>query len=297
MSRPGPARIQSEYQLFRAFRGLAALLPYDRRPAFGASLMRTLLRNSSRLSARIDNNLRLVMPSLDAAARLEIRDATAENFGRTFTEILNNREFHARGGWLAPEDSEGIDALRASAENGKGVILVSGHFGQWEAVRAWLRDIGTPASAIYRALDNPKINAEYVAGLEAAGAPVFPKSGRGIRGMVGHVARGGVVAILADQYQHRAAPLDFIGRPAPTALLPAELALKFDLPMIPVYGIRQPDAAHVQVVVEPPVPRGSASEMMQAANNSLAGRVLAHPGQYYWLHRRWTKDLPARIRS
>lgn len=292
MSKPGPVRTQSEYLLFRALRGLSALLPYERRPAAGARLMRGLLRTSGRLGARIDGNLRLVMPELDADARARIRDATAENFGRTFTEILNNPDFHASGMWAPPEPGPGVEAIRSAAAARTGAVLVTGHFGQWEAGRAWMKSEGIVCSGVYRAIDNPKINGIYVRNLEFGGSPVFPKSGRGIRALVAHVARGGIVAILTDQYQHRAAPLDFLGQPAPTALLPAELALKFDLPLIPIYGIRRPDGAHVDVVVEPPIPRGTASEMMQAANDSLAARIRAHPGQYYWLHRRWTKTLP-----
>ena len=64
-----------------------------------------------------------------------------------------------------------------------------------------------------------------------------------MRGIVAHLARGGIVAILTDQYERRAAPLDFLGRPAPTSTVAAELALKYKLPLIPIYGIRDPDGA------------------------------------------------------
>ena len=114
---------------------------------------------------------------------------------------------------------------------------------------------------------------------------------RTARRLVAHVARGGIVAILTDQHRRKAPVLDFIGHPAPTALLPADLAVKFKVPLVPIYGIRQPDRLHVQVVVEPPIAPASAEAMMQAVNDSLAARVRAHPGQYYWLHRRWVKTF------
>ena len=62
---------------------------------------------------------------------------------------------------------------------------------------------------------------------------------------------------------------------------------------MPIYGIRDPDGAHVAVVVEAPIPHSAAPEMMQAVNDSLAAQIRAHPGQYYWLHQRWVKPAPA----
>jgi KDO2-lipid IV(A) lauroyltransferase len=69
----------------------------------------------------------------------------------------------------------------------------------------------------------------------------------------------------------------------------AELALKYGLPMIPVYGTRQPDGLHVAVDFEAPIPPTTAEAMTQAAASSLAARVRSTPGQYFWLHRRWVK--------
>ena len=90
----------------------------------------------------------------------------------------------------------------------------------------------------------------------------------------------------------RATPIDFLGRPAPTVTIAADLALKFGVPLFPAYGIRDPDGRHVAVVIEAPIPHGTAAEMTKAFSDSLAARVRAHPGQYLWLHQRWAKSLP-----
>ena len=67
------------------------------------------------------------------------------------------------------------------------------------------------------------------------------RDGAGLRELVRHLRGGGVMAILLDQYAKRGAPIDFLGHPAPTGTSIAELALKYGVPMIPVYGTRQPD--------------------------------------------------------
>ena len=277
----------------RALIALAQHLPYRMRLALGSALLRGAVALVPRLRSRVENNLRLIFPEMPVGERRRIRRAMADNFGRTFTEILSNPDFHGRGYWIPPEPGPGTEAILRAAREGSGAVLVTGHFGQWEAGRAWMKSSGIACAGVYRPLDEPELNAIYLENLEFGGTPIFPKSRRGVRGIVAHVARGGIVAILTDQFERRGAPLDFIGHPAPTALVPAELAFRSKLPLVPIYGIRQPDGLHVQVVVEPPIPHSTVPEMMQAVNDSLAAQVRAHPGQYYWLHRRWVKRFAA----
>ena len=63
----------------------------------------------------------------------------------------------------------------------------------------------------------------------------------GVRELVRHLRGGGVMAILLDQYVKGGEPIDFLGHPAPTGTDDRRAALKYGLPMIPVYGTRQPD--------------------------------------------------------
>ena len=70
---------------------------------------------------------------------------------------------------------------------------------------------------------------------------MLPRDRPGMRELVRHLRGGGLMAILLDQFVRGGEPIDFLGHPAPTGLTIAELALKYDLPMIPAYGTRQPD--------------------------------------------------------
>jgi KDO2-lipid IV(A) lauroyltransferase len=274
--------------------GLARALPYRARLAFASAVARALVALVPDLRRRVEGNLRLVFPDMPAAERRRIRSAMADSFGRTMIEVMTRRAFQARRAWTGPT-GPGWDALQAARREGRGALLVSGHFGQWEAVRAALMANGIESGAMIRPVKNPFLNADYLANVEAGGRPVIGRDGAGIRELVRHLRRGGVMAILMDQYTKRGAPIDFLGHPAPSGTAIAELAIKYRLPMIPVYGTRQPDGLHVAVEFEAPIPPGTAVEMTQAAADSLAARVRADPGQYYWLHRRWVKrfDPPA----
>jgi KDO2-lipid IV(A) lauroyltransferase len=83
------------------------------------------------------------------------------------------------------------------------------------------------------------------------------------------------------------APLRFFGHEALTALSAAELALRYEADLVPTYGIRQPDGLSFEVVVEPPIPKGTPEAMTQALNDSLEALARRHLDQWFWIHRRW----------
>ena len=268
--------------------GIARALPYRARLGFAAGFARLLVAAVPSLRARAEGNLRLIFPDMPAAERARIRGEMAGSFGRTMIEVMTRRAFQARRGWSEPT-GPGWAALLEARAAGRGALLVSGHFGQWEAVRAALLDHGIECGSMIRPVKNPWLNADYLANVEAGGRPVIGRDGAGLRELVRHLKAGGVMAILIDQYARRGVDIDFLGHPAPSGTAVAELAAKYGLPMIPVYGTRAADGLGVNVEFEAPIRPGTPTEMTQAAAESLAARVRANPGQYYWLHRRWVK--------
>jgi KDO2-lipid IV(A) lauroyltransferase len=271
--------------------GIARALPWRARIAFGGWLGRRIVLNVPKFRRRIEANLVYVMPELDKAARDRIARETGDNFGRSFLEIFSMAEFRRRRLWGAPQ-GPGVAAARTAQAEGRPVLLVTGHFGQWEAGRAAAAEaLGREVAGIYRPLNNALLDGAYVRELELGGRPMFPKGAKGLRGLVGHLSKGGAVAMLVDQYDRRSPVLDFVGRPAPSLTLAAELALRTGAVLIPGYGVRAEDGLHMTVTMEAPVPHSTAKAMTQALNDSLAAQVRAHPGQYFWLHRRWRKDL------
>lgn len=267
--------------------GAARALPHRARLRFGAGLLRCAAALVPDLRARIEGNLKLIFPDLSAEERAALRHATAGNVGRTLVENITSPAFLRRAPWSEPA-GPGWPIVREAARAGTGAILVSGHFGQWEAVRGALKARGISCAGLYRPLGNPYLESYYVTTLRAPG-PVFPRGGKGFRDLVRHLRAGGVVAVLLDQYVQRGAMIDFLDHPAPSGTAMAELALKYSVPMIPAYGTRRADGVAIDVYFEPPIPPSTPEAMTQAAADSLGARVRAHPAQYYWLHRRWVK--------
>lgn len=116
---------------------------------------------------------------------------------------------------------------------------------------------------------------------------MFPRDRHGFAQMVRHLRAGKLLALLIDQHMSKGARLSFFGQPANTAVSAAQLALKYDALLVPIYAVRKADGLGFAIEVEPPVPHSDEKTMTQALNDSLEAQVRRHPEQWLWTHRRW----------
>ena len=138
---------------------------------------------------------------------------------------------------------------------------------------------GYPIGELYKPMTNRYFNGHYVRANEKVGKPVFAKDRAGMAGMLLFLRQGGMLGIVLDQYMANGAPLHFMDEPAQTALSTAQLALKFDALVVPVYGIRRPDLGF-DLIIGKEIPKGSAEEMTQALNDDLGAQVRSYPEQW-----------------
>ncbi|MFQ5624613.1 MAG: lysophospholipid acyltransferase family protein [Paracoccaceae bacterium] len=267
-------------------------LPMNVRGAFAGRLMQLIVPLSPNLRRRIDNNLDLVFPDLGPAERQALRRRILLNLGRSLMEmqcgaeiVAQKSDFHVSG--------PGFEALRRARAEGRGAIIMAAHFGHWEAGRITLMDAGMECGALYRPSNNPLFDSDYFDAIRQRGEPVFPRGAQGMRAMIRHLRKGGFVGVMHDQSIKRAPLFRFMGHPAHTATTIAELALKFDLLVVPNFNIRRENSPEVDVVFESPAAHTTPAEMTQELNDRLEARVRANPEQFYWLHQRWKlhKDL------
>lgn len=273
----------------RALRGLIWLLlrlPYRWRVPLCGWVLSRVIAPIAGYRARVRENLALVLPDLPPAEVERIARAVPDNVGRTVIEIYSGPEFIAHA-VSHPLTGAGVAALEAANKAGRPVILVTGHFGNYDASRAALIARGYRVGALYMPMANRYFNAHYVKAISGIGTPLFPRGRAGLADMVRHLRAGGMLGMLVDQHMHHGEELSFFGRPALTALSAAELALKYDALLVPTYAVRQPDGVSFEIIVEPPIPPGTPEAMTQALNDSLEALVRQHIDQWFWIHRRW----------
>lgn len=248
-------------------------------------------------------NLRLAFPDRDEKFRRATIRAMWDNLGRVAGELPNlaaiMRRWNAKdgAGWIA----HGAEHIRGVANGGGPVVFFSGHFGNWEVLPGAAIRLGIGFGIVYRAIGNPHID-RMVRRMRAAGSgedsiPLFPKGAEGARGIFAHLRRKGGIGLLSDQKMNDGVAAPLFGRPAMTAPAAAQLALRFDCPMIPVRTVRL-GPARIGVLIEPPLPRpapGSRHEdvalLTQAMNAHIEAWIRERPAEWLWLHRRFDKAI------
>lgn len=270
--------------------GLLRPLPYDRRIRALGWLGAHVLGPLAGMRARIRANLSHVMPDLPRSEVDRLCRQVPDNMARTIGEIFTGAEFLNRARDSRVEGG-GLDALRDAHASGQPVLLVTAHLGNYDAARGFLLSQGFNVAGFYMPMTNPAFNRRYVAAISRIGEPVFARGRNGLVGMLRFLRKGGMVGMVVDHYIAHGVPLDFMGKPARTALSAAEMALKYKALLVPVYGIRQPDGLNFVVRIEMPVPHTDAVTMTAALNASLEALVRGHMDQWMWSHRRW-KNVP-----
>ena len=270
----------------RAMIGLALALPYGWRVPLMGWLASRVLAPLAGWRRRIRENLAHACPDLPEAEVARLVRAVPDNVGRTVIEIYSGAAFATRAA-RSVITGPGLPALEAARAGGRPVILVTAHFGNYDAARAALIARGHNMGALYRAMSNPFFDAHYTRTIRAIGEPMFEQGRAGMAQLVRHVKSGGVLGILTDLHAPKGEVLDFFGQPAKTSLITAELALKYDAALIPVYSLRQPDGMSFVVHVLEEIAPSDARTMTQQVNDGLEALVRDHMGQWFWIHRRW----------
>ena len=290
-----PRRLWLDWTVDRALRGLlwvALRLPYRWRVPMMGRILRAL-GGITGYRMRADEQLAWIFPTLTPTARHIIATGVLDNFGRVVIENYSTADQLAWAERWVPH-GPGLDACEAARAAGKPILFVSGHFGNYQAARAAMNVRGYAMGGLYRLMNNPYSNAHYIASVEGVGGAAFPRDRRGLAGFVKTLREGGQGAILIDQFIAQGALLDFLGQPAPTALSAAEMALKYDTLLVPIYAERLENGLDFDIQIEAPIAHSDPVTMTQAINDSLAARVRAKPAQWLWIHRRWK---PQRVKD
>ena len=280
-----------EYGIYRSLLMLVRLLPYGAMRPMGRQIGNLMHRLDHRHRWVALNNLQLALPDVAPEERARLAKRCFQHFGEMVLDNLALPRFDAVAlcRLLTLEDWENLDRAEAA---GRGVLIISAHFGNWEVLAHPMAIYRGGMHMVARTPDNPLLADDLRRMRERFGNRVIPKRRSGRR-ILQALREGGKVVIVMDQRVHpnEGIEVPFFGHGAITTPLPAKLSLRTGAPAVPMFAYPRAGGGF-RVVARPPIePEGSGPEAIAALtaryNAAIEAEVRRDPEMWLWMHERW----------
>jgi KDO2-lipid IV(A) lauroyltransferase len=271
-------------------------MPFEKASVTGANWLSWFGPLTSKHTTML-RNLRLVFPNETEAWREDDARGTWNQLGRSLGEFPHLHEITFAKG-EARTEVIGREIFDMARESPNGAVFYSGHISNFELMPIGIVRLGVTCSTSYRPMNN-QIVGKMVRELRTLnGTPdQYPKGRQAGVGMMRTLRRGDAVAIMIDQKYNEGLSLPFFGHNAMTGDVAARLALQYDAPLIPL-SLRRVDGtrfvlhAHEPMWVDKVLPRDQAVRAAALQMNVfLENTIRAAPEQWFWVHRRWPKEV------
>ena len=246
----------------------------------------------------VERQVRAAFPTLPAEEVQRIARASYANLGRTTAETALLPLYDRERIIDMFEEVEGWSIVEERLARGKGLILVSGHLGNWEIGGAYLAARGIPMQAVARYMENPLFDGYLTRTRERIGMRMVHDD-EAVRRVPRSLREGNAVAFLVDQGAVGLAStwVPFFKRLAKTPRGPAVFALRLGAPVVFGAAIRQP-SGRFRLTFEPIDSTSTGNleadveRIVTDYTATLERWVRRAPEQYFWQHRRWKHQRP-----
>jgi KDO2-lipid IV(A) lauroyltransferase len=302
--KPGrsPLRHRGEFALFRLGLALLRLLPKGAPTTAGRLVARALFRVAPSRRRILFKNLLASFPDKPSTEIAAIARGCVETFGATFVDFLVATDL-SRDEFPAYAPVTGVEHLKAARARGKGVFLLSAHFGSWEIGAIAVGLLGEPIVSVVRPLDNPLLEAELTRRRTQFGNRVVAKK-EAAREILRTLRANGTVAMLIDQnvLEREAIFVPFFGRAAATTPSLALFQLKTGAAVLPVFTWPIGGGRYETRFEQPIWPEefdlpglDRAARVRKATTRYLSAIetvIRKKPSAWLWMHNRWRTRPP-----
>ena len=239
----------------------------------------------------VDENLEKFLSSYNEEQKKNIKKTMWSNYGKTFVEYLFLNKFRENNSHI---NIKGKEILKSIINKNKPAIFISGHFANFELMSMELTRETINLATIYRPLNNLFLNPfmEYVRRAYVCRNQI-KKGIAGVKESINYLKKNYSIALMIDQRVSEGKRLPFFDQMALTTTLPAQLAIKFNLEIVPIYIKRNLDDSFEMEILKPIALDGNEDLITQKINTTiklnkiLEEMISRDPGQWIWTHNRW----------
>lgn len=289
-------RHRVQYAFGRTVLALLALVPFGVARAGGRALGRLAWRPFGVRRRTVERQVAAAFPDATPARIEQVVRGAYSHIGEVAIETAFLPRFGRERILSLFEGEEGFEDILAARDAGKGIILITGHFGNWELAGAYVAARGVPIEVIVRRLNNPLFD-RFVNDTRSRAGMIVVYDHEAVRRTPRAFREGHAVAFVSDQGVKGLAStfVPFFGRPAKTPRGPAVFAKRTELPTFFVAAVRQPNGKYRCVVTPVEIPETGdrdrdVDEVVARYTSILESWVRRYPEQYFWHHRRWKRQ-------
>ena len=303
--RPTPAHY-AEYGALRTLIGALGRVPRGAALRAGAALGGLGYRPLGIRREVVERQIAAAFPHIDDAEVRRIARASFAHLGRMAVETALLSRIGPTEVLDRFEAVEGWDVIERLLAEGRGLIAVTGHLGNWELGGAYVAARGIPLDVVVRRMGNPLFDRFITRTRSRLGLTVVWDRDS-VRRTPRVLRANGMVAFVVDQAGLNLAStfVPFFGRPAKTPRGPAVFALRLGAPVVFGVALRQPSGRYRLSFEEIPIPatgdrERDVDEVVARYTRVLETWVRRAPEQYFWHHRRWKQqpaDTPPEMRD
>jgi len=239
-------------------------------------------------------NILIAFPNFNEKSINEMIEHMWKNIGRIFGEYIHINKFSIIDNSKKKIVFTNRDDAEILKKNNKPIVFFSGHFANFELMAKCLQELGFDIGAIYRPLNNIFLNPimefirkKYICPIQ------IEKGSNGTKKLIKHISNNNPLALMVDQRLSSSIRVPFFDQPATTTITPAQLAIKYDALLVPVF-LKRLEKTNFEFFIEEPLITNRTNDydkdifnITQIMNIKIEEFIKRDPAHWLWSHDRW----------
>jgi len=239
-------------------------------------------------------NILIAFPNFNEKSINEMIERMWKNIGRIFGEYIHVNKFSIIDNNKKKIVFTNRNNMEILKKNNKPIVFFSGHFANFELMAKCLQELGFDIGAIYRPLNNIFLNPimefirkKYICPIQ------IEKGSNGTKKLIKHISNNNPLALMVDQRLSSSIRVPFFDQPATTTITPAQLAIKYDALLVPVF-LKRLEKTNFEFFIEEPLITNGTNDydkdifnITQIMNIKIEEFIKRDPAHWLWSHDRW----------